>query len=73
MASEIPSAALVRERLQALSYAELKAICAKRQAPFTTVWKLRSGETSNPGLETVRLIWPDLKAPKRAKAEAAHG
>jgi transcriptional regulator with XRE-family HTH domain len=70
MATQIPSAQEVRQRLLALSWSQLRDICERTGAPFTTVWKVRSGETSNPGLETVRLIWPDLKAPKRTKQAA---
>lgn len=71
MENAIPSVQEVRERLQDLSWGEVKALCARCNAPFTTVWKLRTGETASPMLETVRLIWPDLQAPKAA--EAAHG
>lgn len=71
MAQEIPTPAQIRQRLEALSYAEVKALCEKRSVPFTTVWKLRSGETEDPRLETVRAIWPDLKAGRVKLAKAA--
>lgn len=42
------------------SYAEIAASADKTQTPFTTLWKIRSGETENPRIETVRAIWPEL-------------
>lgn len=71
MANDLPTAAQVRERLQGLSWAQVQRLCCKTGAPFTTVWKLRSGETADPRLETVRLIWPDIAAPKAE--EVSHG
>ena len=62
MNTTIPSATELRERLLALTYAQLQALCNKTGAPFTTVWKIRAGETENPRLETVRAIWPELPA-----------
>jgi len=68
MPNDLPTAAQVRERLQGLSWAQVQQLCRKTGAPFTTVWKLRSGETADPRLETVRLIWPELPAPSTAAA-----
>ena len=73
MTTEIPTAAEVRERLQRLSWAQLQQLCRQVGAPFTTVWKLRSGETADPRLETVRLLWPSLSEMKAPQKEAAHG
>jgi hypothetical protein len=66
MPSEIPTPAEVRRRLQLLSWAGVQALCKKTGAPFTTVWKLRNGETTDPRLETVYRIWPELPAPEPA-------
>jgi len=30
--------------------------------PFTTIWKIRDGTTSNPGMETVRKFWAHIHA-----------
>jgi len=54
MNSQIPSAALVKERLEPLNSAALMAISTASGVPFTTLWKIRSGETTNPGIETIR-------------------
>lgn len=69
MQDEIPSAAIVRERLQRLSWSEVQLLCRRTGLPFTTVWKVRTGETSDPRLETVRVLWPSLiAAPSPAPA-----
>lgn len=43
-----------------LSHAQTKALAEASGVPFTTLWKVRTGETRNPGVETVRLFWPRL-------------
>lgn len=70
MATDIPSVSEVRERLQRLSWSQLQDVCKRTGAPFTTVWKIRCGETQNPGIETIRLIWPDLLAPASTQEAA---
>ena len=62
-AIDIPSAADVRDRLTRLSHAQMKALAASSGVPFTTLWKVRTGETKNPGVETVRQFWPHIPAP----------
>lgn len=64
----IPSAADVRRRLQALSLAEVKALAGRSGVPFTTMWKVRAGETKNPGVETIRAFWPELIGTEGAPA-----
>jgi len=60
MSPNLPSAQQVREKLDALEYAQVKALSKAAGVPFTTLWKIRSGETSDPRLETVRAIWGEL-------------
>ena len=60
MSKQIPSPAQVRERLAKLGHAQVQALAAKTGTPFTTLWKIRSGETLDPRLETVRAIWAEL-------------
>lgn len=64
----LPTAGQVRAKLRGLSHAEVKALAARTAVPFTTVWKIRSGETADPRLETVRAIWPDLTTKQDAAA-----
>lgn len=45
--------------------------------PFTTLWKIRMGETKNPGIDTVKKfahLLPELTpTPKKAKAVKVEG
>lgn len=60
MSTFIPSSSEVRDKLLALGHAQVIALADKTRTPFTTLWKIRSGETENPRIETVRAIWPEL-------------
>lgn len=62
----LPTAAEVRAKLGGLAHAECKALATRTGVPFTTLWKIRSGETADPRLETVRAIWLDLAKPQGA-------
>lgn len=72
MENTIPSASDVRERLAGLTRAQLVELSEKTSTPFTTLLKIRSGETQDPKLETVRSVWPSLCGKKRrpSKQEA---
>lgn len=63
MNSTIPSAEQVRDRLATLSHAEMRKLAAESGVPFTTLWKVRAGETKNPGVETVRQFWHLTRQP----------
>jgi transcriptional regulator with XRE-family HTH domain len=56
MDTSIPSSADVRQRLLPLRHAQLQALARASGVPFTTLWKVRSGETQNPGLDTARSL-----------------
>lgn len=58
----IPSAADLREVLLTMGHAQVQEIALQSGVPFGTVWKLRSGETDNPRLQTVRALLPHLRA-----------
>jgi len=60
MTTSIPSADDVRARLQTFGRAQLIALSERTGTPFTTLWKIRSGETADPRIDTVRAIWPEL-------------
>lgn len=62
MSNIIPTATEVRERLASLGHAEMQALARASGVPFTTLWKIRSGETPNPRIETVRLCYEALSA-----------
>lgn len=57
----------------AMGHADVQTLSKATGVPFTTLWKIRDGTTQNPGIETVRQFWPELKKRKdapKAKAEA---
>ena len=54
MNDSIPSATDVRDSLAGLTTGQVRAIAEKAGVPFTTLWKIKTGETANPGIETVR-------------------
>lgn len=60
----LPSVDLVRDRLRQLTHAGIKNLAAKSGVPFTTLWKIRDGTTTNPGIDTVRRFWPELAESK---------
>lgn len=71
MAIIIPPIQDVRAQLAALSVPALRELADKSQVPFDTLTKIRSGYTPNPGIETVRKFYPDLKPlPRKRKVEA---
>lgn len=54
MNESIPSAAEVAAALAQLTFAQLERLASISGVPLTTVYKIKSGETTNPGIETVR-------------------
>ena len=58
MNTSIPSAADIRVVLEKLSHAQVGALAERSKVPFTTLWKIRAGDTENPRLETVRQFMP---------------
>lgn len=68
--SSIPSASDVRQALEVLGHAQMKALAELSGVPFTTLWKVRSGETPNPRLETVRQFMPHIAAASLPKQSA---
>lgn len=62
METQIPSAAEVRERLSGLGHAQVQELAAASEVPFTTLWKIKTGETKDPRIDTVRQFLPHLPA-----------
>ncbi|HNB43269.1 MAG TPA: hypothetical protein PLL72_03640 [Burkholderiaceae bacterium] len=54
MSNEIPSVTEVRARLADLSLAQLDELAAASGVPCPTIYKIKYGQTRNPGIETVR-------------------
>lgn len=61
MQTDIPSIQQIQAVLQALPKGELTRISRESGVPFGTLWKVRSGETPNPGIETVRSFMPHIQ------------
>lgn len=57
---EIPSAADLAGRLKVLTGGQMADLARKSGVPYTTLWKIQSGVTPNPGIETVRRFLPHL-------------
>ena len=53
MEIKIPTALEVRGLLSELGHAQMQGLAKVSGVPFTTLWKIRSGETADPRLETV--------------------
>lgn len=54
MKKQLMSAEDVRKMLSKLDLAQLDKLSEKSGVPTSTIYKIKRGETSNPGIETVR-------------------
>lgn len=66
MNTEIPAAADVQAALKGLGHAQMQRLSELSDVPFTTLWKVRQGNTGNPGIETVRKFLPHIDAARAA-------
>lgn len=64
----IPPVSDLRATLEALSHSQMLELARLSGVPFTTLWKVRSGETGNPGIETVRKWAPHVGGVAEVKA-----
>ena len=67
MKSQIPPLQDIRQRLQALRFVDLEAVAQRSGVGFGTLMKIRTGQTPNPGIETVRTFIAHLPAAPRVK------
>lgn len=67
MERTILSAAEVRARLSTLTLKQLERLAELSGVPATTIYKIKRGDTSNPGMETVRAFLPHIAAAKGEK------
>ena len=68
MNESIPSAAEVAAALAQLTFAQLGRLAYISGVPLTTVYKIKSGETTNPGIETVRKFAPFIAQAQQEEA-----
>ena len=66
MEANIPAAVDLQAGLSELGHAQMQELSRLSGVPFTTLWKVRTGETANPGIETVRKFFPFVAAAKEA-------
>ena len=70
----MPSAKDIKRQLDAMPSDRLRQIAEAAGVPFTTLWKIKTGETVNPGIETVRrfyLLLDDVSEQKQPDPSAA--
>lgn len=58
MDTPIPSVQQVRDALRPLSLKQLEVLAELSGVPATTIYKIKRGETPNPGIETVGKFMP---------------
>jgi transcriptional regulator with XRE-family HTH domain len=71
MELDIPSAAVVRQALADLSLKQLEKLAELSGVPMATIYKIRLGDTENPGIETVRKFAPHITAASAEPTKAA--
>jgi predicted transcriptional regulator len=65
---QIPLTLDFRAKLESLGHAGLQELAKASSVPFTTLWKIKTGETANPGIETVRAFAPHIAEVEKAAA-----
>lgn len=60
MATQIPSAEAVRERLLALEHGQMQELARKSGVPLSTLSNIRNSDKRGPSVDTVRKFWPHL-------------
>jgi transcriptional regulator with XRE-family HTH domain len=62
MELNIPSSETVRAALAPLTLKQLDTLAELSGVPATTIYKIKRGETENPGIETLRKFAPHIAA-----------
>ena len=70
MNTNIPPISAIKSKLGAMSHADIQALADASKVPFTTLLKIRSGITVNPGIETVRKFYAHFKQPRKQRTTA---
>jgi hypothetical protein len=53
--------AAIRARLKKLPHSELRVAAKSAGIGFSSAWRMREGQTPNPGIETVRRLLSAIK------------
>ena len=70
MLNQIPRAADIRAQLEKLGHAQTQELARLSNVPFSTLWKIRSGETTNPRIDTVCQFMGHIEAAAEVKVTA---
>lgn len=62
--SIIPPASAIQKKLEKLSPKQVRSIAEQSGVSLGTLLKIRNGQIKNPGIETVRAIYPFLTTEK---------
>ncbi len=60
MKERLPSTKQVRAMLRPLTLLQVQEVGRSSGVPWTTIYKIKRGETTNPGMDTVRKFLPHL-------------
>ena len=71
MSTDIPSSVDVRARLARLNLAQLTELAERSGVPRPTIHKIKYGQTTNPGIETVRQFIGHIDAVSTGAASPA--
>lgn len=58
---QIPSSEQIRARLAPLTLRQLERLAELSGVPASTIYKIKRGETENPGVETLRKFMPHIE------------
>jgi len=56
----------VQDRLRGLTYSQIMELEKLSGVAWRGLWKIRAGQTPNPGISTVGKFWPHIRAAKRS-------
>lgn len=65
MTTTLPTVGVIRGALERLNMKQLEHLSELSNVPFRTIYKIRRGETENPGLVTVAAFLPHIRTAKR--------
>lgn len=71
MSTPIPSSHDIREALKSLTLKQIDSLAELSGVPAPTIYKIKRGETNNPGIETLRKFMPHVAEVLAAGAPAA--
>lgn len=68
MATQIPSAETIREKLSELGHGQMQQLAKDSGVPLSTLSNIRNSGKQGPTVDTARKFWPHLLRLLRARA-----